>query len=70
MRGGDPAVCSHRVEAVHSILSPDKRAAEIQKFALIGSRCSLHSEAWLVRGVFFAVSHRVELFTAFHRLVH
>ena len=66
MRGGDPEVCSHRVEAVHSIQRPGERAAGIQQFALIGSRCSLHSEAWLVRGGDPAVcSHRVEQFTAF-----
>ena len=46
VRGGDPAVCFHRVEAVHSIQRPGERAAGIQQFALIGSLCSLHYEAW------------------------
>ena len=38
VRGGDPAVCSHRVEAVHSIQRPGERAAGIQPFAVIGLR--------------------------------
>ena len=67
--GGDAAVCSQRVEAVHSIQRRGYRAAETQQFAFIGSRCSLQSKAWLVRGGDPAVcSHGVEQFTALRDL--
>ena len=38
MRGGDPAVCAHRVEHFTAFLRPGECAAEIQQFALIGLR--------------------------------
>ena len=46
MLGGDPAVCSHRVEQLPALRCLEgSRWVEIHQFALSGSSSSLHSEA-------------------------
>ena len=50
MLGGDPSVCSHRVEQLTALRGLEGwRWADIQPFAFIGLSSSLHSEAWRAR---------------------